>query len=163
MKFRILSKTEQEIYDCDAMAICDYTDVSALGASLTGNIALCPGTTNGLQPALGTSGTDTLPATFATGLKYVIVDTPFVSGTATSLTVTVGDSGSANRFLTSSQLQSGQTPITGAVGTLDRYYAGATEVVNAYFTSVTGNLSTFTAGSMRLFFRMEDLNQLPKT
>ena len=171
MKFRLLSKTEQELFDADAVAIVDYTDVAAMGASTTGNVAVMPGTTtssSGIgasgssQPAVGTSGTDSIPAGFNIGLKFVIVDTAFVSGSATGLALTVGDSGSNNRFLTTSQLQSGQTPITYALGTLGQYATTATEVVNAYLTSTAANLSTFTAGSMRLFFRIEDLTALPK-
>lgn len=163
MKFRILSKTEQELFDADVMATVDFTDVAALGAATTGNISVMPGTTNGLQPALGTSGTDSVPAGFNVGLKFLIVDTAFVSSTAAGLAVTIGDSGSNNRFMASSQLQSGQTPVTYLLGTLGQYATTATEVVNAYFTSTTANLSTFTAGSMRLFFRCEDLTTLPKS
>lgn len=168
MKFRLLTTTDQEIYGASAMATVDYTDVAAMGASLTGNVAVAPGTTNGLQPAVGTSGTDAFPAP-ATGnpgpaiqFKFAVVDTPFVSSTATSLTVSVGDTGSATRFLAASQIQSTASPIVGAVSATNPYYAGAAEVVNAYFTSITGNLNTFTAGSMRLFFNITDLGQLPK-
>lgn len=164
MKFRILSQTEQELYNADVMAIVDYTDVSALGASTTGTLNVCPATTAGLMPALGTSGTDTIPANFTAALVVALVDTAFVSSTATGLTMTVGDSGSNNRFLTSSQLQSGQTPIAGVTGSLagNEYYYAAATAINAYFTSTTANLSTFTAGSMRLFFSVQDMGQLAK-
>ena len=163
MKYRILTQTEKELFGADAMAILDYTDVAALGANLTGNLAVCPATTAGAMPTVGTSGTDALLATHAFKMEYLIVDTAFVSSTAAGLAFTVGDSGSATRFLASTQVQSGQTPVTGAVGITNKYFPGATNVVNAYFTATTANLSTFTAGSMRLFFHIDDLAQLPKT
>ena len=162
MKFRILSLTEQEIFGVDVMATFDYTDVAALGAVTTGNIALLPGTTNGLQPAAGVNGTDTLPAAFAVKFKYLIVDTAFVSSTAAGLSLTVGDSGSATRHLAGTQLQAGQTPVAGATGITNEYYVPAAIATNAYLTSTTANLNTFTSGQARLFFSSKDLNQLPK-
>jgi hypothetical protein len=161
MKYRLLSKTERELYGVDAMAIVDFNDVAALGASTTGNLSVFPATTSGLMPANGTSGTDTIPTNFAVKFEYLVVDTAFVSGSAAGLAVTIGDSGSATRFMASSQLQSGQTPVAGVVGITNRYYIATAETINAYFTSTTANLSTFTAGSMRVFFSLKDLGRLP--
>jgi hypothetical protein len=146
------------------MAIVDYTDVAAMGASLTGNVNIAPGTTNGAQPVVGPNGTDVLPVGFCASLLHVVVDTAFVSSTAAGLAMTVGDTGSATRYLASSQLQSGQTPITGAVGVIGNqpYRYAATDKISAFFTATTANLSTFTAGSMRLFFKLDDQSQLPK-
>lgn len=161
MKFRILSPTESALYGADVMAIVDYNDVAALGASTTGNLNVLPATTNGLMPASGTSGTDTTPAGYAIKFKYLIVDTAFVSGTAAGLAMTIGDSGSATRHLASTQLQSGQTPVTGAVGITNEYYVATAVATNAYFTSTTANLSTFTAGQIRVFFTSRNLSELP--
>ena len=163
MKYRLLTTTEQEIYKAEAMAILDFNDIAALGASTTGNLNVCPATTNGALPAAGTSGTDTVPANFAFAFKYLIVDTAFVSSTAAGLAMTIGDAGSATRFLASTQLQSGQTPVAGAVGITNEYYIATAQVNNAYFTSTTANLSTFTAGQIRLFFSIKDLSQLPRS
>lgn len=161
MKYRLLSKTEKELFQVDGMAIVDFNDVAALGAATTGNLNVAPATTTGLMPAAGTTGTDTIPAGFAVKFEYLIVDTAFVSSTAAGLAMTLGDAGSATRFLASTQLQSGQTPVTGAVGITNRYYIATAEALNAYFTSTTANLSTFTAGSMRIYFSLRDLSQLP--
>jgi hypothetical protein len=161
MKYRLLGATEKEFYGVDGMAILDYTDVAALGAATTGNLSVAPATTTGLMPAAGTTGTDTLPAGFAVRFRYLVVDAAFVSSTAAGLAMTLGDAGSATRFLASTQLQSGQTPVTGAVGITNEYYIATAESLNAYFTSTTANLSTFTAGSMRIFFSLKDLSQLP--
>ena len=165
MKFRILSNTEKEVFGCDAMAVVDYTDVAALGAVTTGTLNVAPATTAGLMPALGVTGTDTLPAGFVVSLLHMVVDTAFVSGTATGLAIIVGDTGTTNRYLASSQLQAGQTPITGAVGTLTNqpYRYSAAGNVNITLTSTAANLNTFTAGSMRFFFQMDDQSQLPKS
>ena len=163
MKYRILSQTEQQLFGAEVMCTFDNTDVAALGASTTGNIAVVPGTTNGAQPAVGTSGTDTLPAGYAIKFKYLVVDTAFVSGTAAGLAITIGDSGSATRHLASTQLQSGQSPVTGAVGITNEYYIATAIATNVYFTSTTANLSTFTAGQARAFFSLKDLSQLPKS
>ena len=162
MKYRILSQTDKQLYGADVMAIVDYTDVAALGAATTGNLNVCPATTSGAMPAVGTTGTDTLPAGFALKFEYLIVDTSFVSSTAAGLAATIGDAGSATRFMASSQLQSGQTPVAAVVGITNKYYIATAQANNIYFTSTTANLSTFTAGSMRVFFRLDDLGQLPK-
>jgi len=163
MKYRILSKTEQELFGAEVMAILTYEDVAALGASTTGNLNVLPATTSGAMPAIGTTGTDTVPAGTAIKFKYLVVDTAFVSSTAAGLAMTVGDSGSATRHLASTQLQSGQTPVTGATGITNEYYVATAVATNAYFTSTTANLSTFTAGQMRLFFSVKDLSQLPRS
>lgn len=163
MKIRILSKTEKEMFHADMMAIVDYTDVAALGAATTGNLNICPGTTNGAVPAVGTNGTDTVPAGFSEQFMYAIVDTAFVSATAAGLAMTIGDANSATRYLASTQLQSGQTPVTGAVGITNRFYVSTAIKTSAFFTSTTDNLSTFTAGSMRLFFKLDDMGQLPRS
>lgn len=163
MKYRILTQTEQQLYGADVMAILDFNDVAALGAGTTGNLNVLPATTNGSLPAVGTTGTDTVPAGFGIKFKYLVVDTAFVSGTAAGLVVTIGDSGSATRHLASTQLQSGQTPVTGAVGVTNEYYVATAVATNAYFTSTTANLNTFTAGQLRLFFSAKDLSQLPRS
>lgn len=149
------------MYGADVMAIVDYNDVAALGAATTGNLSIAPATTNGLMPAVGTSGTDTIPANFRVKFEALVVDAAFVSGSATGLAATIGDSGSATRFMASSQLQSGQTPVGGVVGITNAYYISTAQTINVYFTSTTANLSTFTAGSMRIFFRLDDLSKLP--
>ncbi len=161
MKYRLLTITEKEIYGSDAMAVVDFNDVAALGASTTGNLSVLPATTAGLMPAAGTSGTDTIPAGYAIKFKALLVDTAFVSSTAAGLAATIGDSGSATRHMASSQLQSGQTPVAAVVGITNEYYIATAIATNVYFTSTTANLSTFTAGLMRIFFSLKDLNQLP--
>jgi hypothetical protein len=161
MKYRLLGATEKTFYGADVMAILDYTDVAALGAATTGNLSVAPATTSGLMPAVGTTGTDTIPTGTAIRFKYMVLDTAFVSGSATGLAVTVGDSGSATRLMASTQLQSGQTPVSYVAGITNEYVPTGTNVYNAYFTSTAANLSTFTAGQMRLFFALRDLTALP--
>lgn len=163
MKYRILSQTEKEQFGADAMAIVDFNDVVGLGAATTGNLSVCPATTNGVMPAVGTSGTDTIPAGFAQKFKYLVVDTPFVSPAAAGLAMTIGDANSATRYLASTQLQTGQSPVTGAVGITNTFYVATAIKTSAFFTSTTDNLNAYTAGSMRLFFELNDTGQLPKT
>lgn len=163
MKFRLLSKTEKELFGADAMAIVDYVDVAALGASTTGTLSVYPATTNGAMPAAGTTGTDTFAAGMAFRLTgYRLID-QFVSSTAAGLTLSVGDGGSATRFLAATQMQSGQTPVSYScgVGTAMPFAFTAADTVDAFFTSTTANLSTFTAGKVILYFRADDLNRLP--
>jgi len=62
-------------------------------------VSFGPVTTNGAQPVVGTNGTDVLPVGFCASLLHVVVDTAFVSSTAAGLAMTVGDTGSATRYL----------------------------------------------------------------
>ncbi len=95
-----------------------------------------------------------------------VVVTPFVSSDASdiSLAFTVGDSGSATRYMASLETNANATTPTvaeqGAVGALTdatAYYATADTAVNAYVTCTSGKLlSAFTAGYLIVFFKITD-------
>ena len=152
------------MFDADVMAVFNAADVAAQGAVLTSaSLNAVPGTTNGAVPAVGTSGTDTLPAGTMVALVAMVETVPFVSGSATSLTIKVGDTGSNVRYLAATQLQSGQTPVQYAVGVIANqpYIYTAADKIQVVFVSVTANLSTFTAGEVVLYFKCQDVTQLP--
>lgn len=86
----------------------------------------------------------------------------FVSsdGSLVSTAITVGDSGSANRFLTSMELNSVGTPIwlKGGVA-LNPYlqvYTAADNLIVAFTATAAKLLNTHTAGKVRFYFRVVD-------
>ena len=162
MKYRILSKTDKEQFGADVMAIVDYTDVTPAGATTAGTaLSVAPATTSGALPAAGTSGTDTLPIGTAVSLVAMIVDTAFTGGAISAMVVKVGDGNSTNRFLANTSCFT----TTNAVGTIANqpFVYTTADTVDAIFTSTTANLNALTAGSLRLFFRLDDQSQLPRT
>lgn len=165
MKVRQLSKTDKELYGADVMVVMDFNDVAALGAATSGTLALLPGTTAGLIPTAGTSGTDTIPAGTKVSLTGYRLDTAFVSSTAAGLTLKVGDGGDDDRFLVATQMQSGQTPVSYHAGTIatNNFAYLAADTVDATLTATTANFNTFTAGQVSLFFRADNLNDWSKS
>lgn len=174
MKYRILSKTEMELYGANVLAVIDNTDLAALGAGNTGSFYVAPyvggiGTT-GLgvsQPYVATANNSvTLPAGNICRLVAMVLDTAFVfsDATLTAAGVTVGDGGSAARYLASTETNAAGSSVAYAAGTGTRFALTSADNIIAAFTGTSAkNLNTCTAGSMRLFLRIEDLSQLPSS
>lgn len=164
MKYRILSKTDQELYQANILVTVDYTDLVALGAVTTGSIKLAPyGGGDGVtQPYSDVAS----PPQFAAGTllteKAMILDTPFVfsDGSLTSCTVTIGDGGSAARYQASTELNTAGSFVTYSIGTGTKFVLTAADSLIAAFAATSSkNLNTATAGSARFFFKAEDLTQ----
>lgn len=83
---------------------------------------------------------------------------PFVFSDAavTNLALIVGDGGSTNRFLTSTELASAGTEVFvkgGALTNATIYQYTSADTVDATFTSTGGNLNTATAGKVAIYYR----------
>jgi hypothetical protein len=84
--------------------------------------------------------------------------TNFSGGGATSLTLQLGDAGSANRFLAAQSIWGASSPIAAAGGQTFFAYTAA-ENFRVTFTSVTANLNTITAGKVDVYVKLVDLNE----
>jgi len=114
----------------------------------------------------GTGNTQTLPILTnyanATGVNVIgaRLITPFVSsdGTLVSTAFTIGDAGSATRYLASTETNAAGSYITESVGALSiPHIDTADTVVNAYVTATAAKvLSTHTAGVLRVFLQFKD-------
>lgn len=97
------------------------------------------------------------------GRVAIGLPTAFVSSdaTLTSTAITVGDSGSATRYLSSTELNAAGTPVTWKGGTnVLNAYTTAT-AVNVYFTGTSAKaLNTHTAGTLQVFVDVVDLTTI---
>jgi hypothetical protein len=91
--------------------------------------------------------------------------TPFVSSDSTlkSTAITIGDSGSANRFLASMECNTANTPVYMQPGALantsEPYLYTAAAAVTAAVTATAGKaLSTHTAGLLRVFCTIQKVH-----
>lgn len=74
-------------------------------------------------------------------------------------TLTVGDSGSANRFLTSTELNANGTPVRFATGTGTRKAFNAADTLLFTFGSQSGkNLAALTQGEVHVYLHIYNLN-----
>lgn len=83
--------------------------------------------------------------------------TNFSGGAATSLTASLGDAGSATRFLAAQSIWGAATPIAAAGSNTFFAYTGA-ENFRITFTSVGANLNTITAGSIDVYVAAVELS-----
>jgi hypothetical protein len=149
MKYRILSKTEKDIYGANIAVTVDYTDLVALGAVASGVINLAPLSGN-------------LAAGYAVQLIGTALNTPFVgSDSPTTCNVTVGDAGSANRYLTTTELLGSAAYVSYSAGTGTRFALTAAGPISATFTDTAKSLANLTAGNVTFFLRLDDLTALP--
>lgn len=167
MKYRILSNTEKELYGANVLAIVDNTDFVALANGNTGSFKIHPytGGDGVTQPFVSVSSPPVVPIGTLVRLQSMKLITPFVFSDATILTsaVTVGDGGSANRYLASTETSTASgAAITYAPGTGTRFAYTATDTILAAFTGTAAkNLNTCTAGAIGFYLAVEDLTQLP--
>jgi len=102
-----------------------------------------------------------LPAgTLLDCVGYRVV-TAFAGGTVATLTVQVGDTGSANRYATAGLkdlLSTGAIAVPKSVTTAPFALTSA-DTVKLLFTSTVGNLSALTAGEIHIFLRVVDTRE----
>lgn len=115
------------------------------------------GTAYSILPALGTAATPTGSTTNLSGTHVgkctLNVTTAFVFAPGT-LAITIGDGGSANRFLTSTSVKA--TGSTTTAGAAVPYVYPAADTIDITMTAGAGALSSITAGVMELYFTLAD-------
>jgi hypothetical protein len=105
----------------------------------------------------------TLPTGWGIECTHVELPTPFVSsdGTLISTAITIGDGGSANRFLTSTELNAAGAYIVATKGgALTAEYVPTSNFANQIAVTATAAkvLTTHTAGRCRVFYRLTNPN-----
>ena len=142
----------------------DYTDFSGTGVITSGNpnaftSPWTSGTGQGVIPpnVLGSTAI-TLPAGTVIDDVIVNVITPFTSsgGAITTLTLSLGDAGSATRYLNAIDLKT--AAYTASTNT--RYVSGANYVVLAVATIVGQTLASLNAGAVEIYLRIKPVNDL---
>ena len=83
---------------------------------------------------------------------------PFSGGAATALTLSLGDAGSAARYLAALSIWGAAAPIA-AAGSNAFFAYTAAENFRAVFTSTGANLNTITAGKVDVYVTLADLNE----
>jgi len=110
------------------------------------------------------SFTLSVPAGMAVGKAFHRLVSDFDSSDAslTSLTYIVGDGGSTNRFLTSTQVCVDGTEVDYKAGALSDYYVyTVADTIDIAFTATTGkDISTLNTGKLVLFLQMFDSKEL---
>ncbi len=118
-----------------------------------------------LTAALATQTLSPLNVANKMGVELVAVEliTPFVSsdGTLISTSITVGDGGSATRFLGATEMNAAGAYVSLKGGALNLnavpYVYTVDDTVDVFVTgTATKLLSTHTAGAVRLYFRVAD-------
>lgn len=92
-------------------------------------------------------------------VEHTELEAQFVSsdGTLISCAVTIGDAGSANRLLASTELNAAGAFVNLAYGTGTKYAPAANTGVTATFTPTGGkDLATLTAGTLDVYFKLRD-------
>ena len=157
MKLRILSDTEKKLYGADIAVTTDSTDLVALATGTnTGTLTLAPYNTT----VNGT--TNKYPAETRLQLRHVRVNTEYVfSDSGNACAVTLGDTGSANRYLASFSVISGAGSVCSA-GTGTPFSLTSADTLKLAFTGQAGkDLDTATAGSLTFFISTELMASLP--
>lgn len=122
---------------------------------------------------LTTAGTAQTIAIMTTASGQVITNagfflrTQFSGGSATALTLILGDATDDNGFVEAVSLLNGATPILAGLGN-GAYFATkltgkayvAAGVVNVIFTSTTANVNTLTAGEVDVYLSFADFNTI---
>lgn len=140
--------------------VLDYTDLNGAGVLAAGNTpfsaAWTSGTAQAIEPVTLAAGvatlggtTATLPAGTRVGGTVINVVTPFTSsgGAITSLGLTLGDAGSATRFLQSVDLKTaGYTHTTAAT-----YVEAAAFQIQATATIVGQTIASLNAGQIEIY------------
>lgn len=166
MKYRILSTTEQQLNQANILVTLDYTDIIALGAAATGSIKIAPygGGDAVQQPFTDVASPPTFPAGTILRLSAFKLNTPFVFSDSSliSAAIVVGDGGSSNRYLASTETNAAGTFVTYSIGTTTRFcLTSADSVIVAVTGTSSKNLNTATAGLMSFYLKSEDINQFP--
>lgn len=176
MLFRALSVDEKALFEANVMAVVQASDLVALTAGNTGTLNIGPPNqsvlafpTGGTNPGIPT-GT-TIQFGIGTRVKLTALRTisPFTFSDASiaSCTLSVGDalqSGGANttRYCAATEVSAPSTFVPFSVGTGTTFVLLAADQLTASLTGTAAhNLNTCTGGSVALYLKVEDLNQLP--
>ena len=157
MKYRILTDTEQKLHGAQVAVTVDYTDLVALAPSAaTGTLNIAP------FNSVFNATTNKLPAGTKIKLQGMVVNTEFTfSDSGNACGITLGDTGSANRYLASFSCISGAATV-GSCGTGTEFQLIAADNVKLAFTGQTGkDIGTATAGSLTFWLRLDTVAQLP--
>ena|SRR5579863_9310433 len=171
MKFLLLSADEKKLTGANVAAILDNTDLAGLANGNTGTINIAPPAGSALSTPRGSSNA-TLPSgynpQFAIGVRIKMLAmrliTPFVFSDAAivSCAATVGDSGSAARYMASKEMASAGANVAYDPGTGTAYILLAADNVAVAFTGTAAhNLNTATAGQVAFYLDCVDITQLP--
>ena len=143
MEINKLPVETQALLGCNTEVVVDYTDLSdTAGTTKTLTVAVDAG-------KLVTGGPHILSTTFTDG-----------SATMTNLTYTVGDSGDPDRYLTITEVEETGTEVTykAGTGTSNAYTGSGT--IDLAFTATAANLNTLTAGKLKVYLNIVDLEDL---
>lgn len=143
MKSVQLSVTDQLLHQATHKIIITHADLTDADTSQT--IAIVPDT------AKYTSAT--VPAGTQVRLAKVQVVTAFSGGSVSAATITIGDGGSATRFLASTDIFTAATWFANAAATSPYIYT-TTDTIDAVFASTTDNLVNLTAGEIHIYLEV---------
>lgn len=131
------------------------TSAAQTGATHLGIITFADLTTAGNTQSLNLA-----PVGIGTGaaLVFALLKTPFTSsdGTLVSLAVTLGDTGSANRYLTSYELLATPAKVKGGVALNPglNVFAAADNLIAAFTATAAKLLTTMTAGEIHFYIKL---------
>ena len=150
MKYRILSKTEKELYGANFAVSVDYTDLNGLASAAAGTLNIAPYSG---QLAIGNK----------VKLSAMVLNTPFVvSDSGNTLAITLGDGASANRYLASTETVGTGTHIDYSAGTGTNYALLAASYIILAIAAQSGkDVSLATAGKVTFYLSIDDLTALP--
>ena len=131
----------QALIGCNTEVVVDYTDLSDTA-----------GTTKTLTVSVDAGKQ-------VTGGPHVLV-TDFAGPSISSLVYTVGDGDDADHYLTSTEVEETGTEIDHKAGTgTTQAYTGS-DTVDLAFTATGANLDTLTAGKLKVYLNIADLEDL---
>jgi hypothetical protein len=142
MVYDILTIEEASAGRFNREVTIDFKDLAALVAGNTASFKLSNGKVGTLV-----------------GNFVIDLETPFVfsDGSLVSCAITIGNAGTNNADLTSTELET--TPVLAKAGTSYTAYVVATQI-NVYFTATAAkNLNTATAGRLHILFTEVDLTK----
>ena len=143
MEINKLPVETQALLGCNTEVVVDYTDLSdTAGTTKTLTVAVDAG-------KLVTGGPHILSTTFTDG-----------AATMSSLAYVVGDGGDPDRYLTTTEVEETGTEVTYKAGTgTSNAYTGV-DTVDLAFTATGANLDTLTAGKLKVYLNIVDLEDL---
>ena len=149
MKYRILSNTDKQLFGANVAVTVDYTDLNVLASGATGSIKIAP-----YNGATNTLAAGTLIACVGFTLSTAFV----VSDGGNTLAITLGDGGSATRYMASTETLGAATEIIFSAGTGTRYaLTSADNVILAIAAQAAHDVTLATAGSMTFYLRIDDM------
>ena len=176
MLFRLLGEEEKFRYGADFCAVVQASDLAALNAGNTGTLNIGPpnqsvigypeGATN---PGIPVGTTIQFGIGTRMKLEAMVTISPFTFSDAAIVgcTISAGDAlqtGGANttRYLAATEVSAPATfvPFSQGTGTMLTWLT-ADQVTVSLTGTAAHNLNTCTGGSVALYFRADDLTQLP--